>query len=209
VTTFDLLLWAVFSGADELAHALWCRAGSPLRTALLVHEMCRRLQNKHTRRQQLIELASRFSQSAIGVLDRLPNQEVARKILLAREDIEVADGGVLNPTAIFSTLGGAHGSKSSLLDMALEFQNKEFLAHRYCQSVFDDWWKGRSPQCGRVRFDQDSSSKLMLLQLCFPFLRILHVKSNDLCTTAGTRTAALTSAPAAGTAGRVCSRSPD
>ena len=48
------------------------------------------------------------------------------------------------------------------------------------QSVFDDWWKGRSPQCGRVRFDHFTSLKLVLLQLCFPFLRILHVKSNDL-----------------------------
>ena len=139
VTTFDLLVWAVLSGADELAHALWCRSGSPLRTALIAHEMCQRLLSKHTRRQQLIALAARFSQSAIGVLDRLPSQEIARKILLAREDLPVIgpDGkpaGVDDKwTTAFAMLGGRHGSRSSLLDIALEFQNKEFLAHRYCQ----------------------------------------------------------------------------
>ena len=38
----------------------------------------------------------------------------------------------------------------SILDVAIELQNKEFVAHPYCQNVLDDFWCGRSAKCGKV-----------------------------------------------------------
>ena len=38
----------------------------------------------------------------------------------------------------------------SILDVAINLSNKEFVAHPYCQAVLDEFWCGNSARCGKV-----------------------------------------------------------
>lgn len=172
MSLFDLVLWATFCGAMPLAQRLWerpeCR--SPLRASLLVQHMCafiRETQKKEVR--MLEEAEKKFSELAKSLLDNLPDQETARKLLRT----EKGDKAVL----------GASGKRRlSILDLALELRNVQFIAHRYCQGILDDMWSGRAPKCGRLQLARATSNWAILLQIPASLVGVcvLHVEPNDL-----------------------------
>ena len=94
--TFDIVLWAIICGAFKLAQALWLRTEceSPLRLSLLVQNMCRKIREREKKRvAELQETEDFFNQSAIRLLDNLPDQETARKLLLSIDSPKATLGG--------------------------------------------------------------------------------------------------------------------
>lgn len=123
--TFDIVLWAVLCGAFKLAKTLWLRKDceSPLRLSLLVQHMCHRIRLKEKRRiNELLETEGFFRSNAIQLLDNLPDQETARKLLLSTS----------SPKAAL----GARDRSLCLLDLAIDLRNVQFISHRYCQASF-------------------------------------------------------------------------
>ena len=66
-----------------------------------------------------------FSTQAIGVLDNLPDQETARRLLLSKE-------------GDFATLGVRGRQKENILELAIALSNKDFVAQRCCQEILDE-----------------------------------------------------------------------
>lgn len=121
--TFDIVLWAVLCGAFKLARTLWLRkeCESPLRLSLLVQSMCARIRLKEKKRvKELLETETFFRVNAIKLLDNIPDQETARKLLLSTASAKTA-------------LGAPKGLRLSLLDLAIDLRNVQFVAHRHCQ----------------------------------------------------------------------------
>ena len=100
------------------------------------------------------------------MLEHLPDQETARKLLLTSE-------------AESHDLGSEH-FRSNLLEVAVELRNQKFIAHRYCQGVVEEMWKGRSPACGRVFLKQQPAVMLVVLQCLMPLFKFLPTEINDL-----------------------------
>ena len=168
VNHIDLMCWAIICGSLDLAHIFLVRCRCPLRAALIGQSVCEKIRNsKYIRETELMEAETRFSRFSIGVLDMLKDQEAARKLLTA----EVGD---------FATLGADGEDKKSLLDLALDLGNKEFVSHRYCQAILDEAWCGRSPQGGLVRFSHTPGMVWTYLQVFCFFLRLVPLAHNDL-----------------------------
>ena len=171
VHNVDLMFWAILAGALELAtDVLWRRCRSPLRAALLAQSICQDIQKRGGKlKDSLRDTEMWFSASAVGVLDNLPDQETARKLLLS----EVGD---------FATLGSRGKLKDSIIGLSIQLGNKAFVSHRYCQAILDEMWWGRSPRSGRVCLQQPfPGAWRVYAQVFLPFVRILPLVPNDLC----------------------------
>ena len=169
----DLMFWAITAGAIELAELFWRRCRSPLRAALIAQHMLERIRERASKSAGLEEHVALFSRHARGVLEHLPDQETARRLLLSKE-------------GDFATLGWPGTEKESILRLAIHLQNKDFVSQRYCQEILDEMWWGRSDSSGRVCLQKPwpSSFQVYLQVILFPFLpflRILPVVPNDLC----------------------------
>ena len=164
----DLMFWAITAGAIELAELFWRRCRSPLRAALIAQDMLEKIRLKSSR-AGLEEHVALFQRHARGVLEHLPDQETARRLLLSK----VGD---------FATLGSPGKEKESILMLAIHLHNKDFVSHHYCQEILDEMWWGRSENSGRVCLQKPwPSSYQVYAQVFLPFMRILPVVPNDLC----------------------------
>ena len=130
--------------------------------------MLDRIREKTSKRSGLEEHIALFQRHARGVLEHLPDQETARRLLLSK----VGD---------FSTLGSPGEERESILMLAIHLENKDFVSHRYCQEILDEMWWGRSENSGRVCLQKPwPSSYQVYAQVFLPFIRILPVVPNDL-----------------------------
>jgi hypothetical protein len=172
VNAFDLMCWGICCGATEFAKVMWTRSLSPLRAALIGKQMCSRIHERVRDTPEadtsntLSSLELWFEDAACNLLEQIPDQESARKLLLTSE-------------SDFQDLG-SHWRRSNLLEVAVELNNRNFLAHRYCQGVVEEMWLGRSPACGRVRLKKQPRVLWVLLQILFPFVRWVKTEINDL-----------------------------
>ena len=165
----DLMFWAITAGALDLAERFWRRCRSPLRAALIAQDMLIQIRERGRKLPTLEESLALFSRHAVGVLEHLPDQETARRLLLSK----VGD---------FATLGSPGTLKESILGLAINLQNKDFVSHRYCQEILDEMWWGRSLRSGRVCLQKPWPSALAVYaQVVLPFVHILHFEPNDLC----------------------------
>ena len=165
----DLMFWAITAGALDLAERFWRRCRSPLRAALIAQDMLIQIRDRGRKLPTLEESLALFSRHAVGVLEHLPDQETARRLLLSK----VGD---------FATLGSPGTLKESILGLAINLQNKDFVSHRYCQEILDEMWWGRSPRSGRVCLQKPWPSSLAVYaQVLLPFVHILRAVPNDLC----------------------------
>ena len=175
VNAFDLMCWGICGGAVDFVQMMWKRSVSPLRAALIGKQMCAILRKSVSdKSSDLDELEQWFETTAVGVLEQLPDQESARKLLLTAE-AEHCDLGSKDP-------------QTNLLEVAVELDHKKFIAHRYCIGVVNEMWHGRSPQCGRVRLKERHhqhvgrwrSIGMVIVQLALPFLAVVKTEVNDL-----------------------------
>ena len=165
----DLMFWAITAGALDLAERFWRRCRSPLRAALIAQDMLIQIRERGRKLPTLEESLALFSRHAVGVLEHLPDQETARRLLLSK----VGD---------FATLGSPGTLKESILGLAINLQNKDFVSHRYCQEILDEMWWGSSLRSGRVCLQKPWPSALAVYaQVVLPFVHILHFEPNDLC----------------------------
>ena len=69
-----------------------------------------------------------------------------------------------------------------MLDLAIEFDNKDFVADRFCQRVLDELWWGHSPNCGAVRLRHEPAWwRIYASPLATLFcIRLLPLEANDL-----------------------------
>ena len=170
VRTQDLVVWAQAAGRMELAHLLWTRCHSPLRTALIAAKVCDKIARQRSALENELETArAGFTQGALGILDHLLNLGEARKLLQC-------------DTGEFTTLGKSGRKCTSVLDLGIEFDNKDFIGHRSCQRVLDELWWGHSPRCGSVRLQHEPSwwriyASPLAMCMC---LKLLPLEANDL-----------------------------
>jgi len=73
VTEFDLMVWALCCGADELALFMWRRTSSPIRAALIGQQLCSRILDSasgldHLGRENLRTAEAEFNQAALALL---------------------------------------------------------------------------------------------------------------------------------------------
>ena len=163
----DIMFWALACGAFDLAFTLWCRCESPLRAALLAQHVCRFVRKEKRRHvKQLQELEARFCNAAHEVLDEIDDEETARQVLQSY-------------SSDFAILGQA-GQRITLIELAIELDNKEFISHRYCQGIIDQMWLGRASEGGRVQLAPPHEPWRLFLQVLIPFVCIVKLKRNDL-----------------------------
>ena len=177
----DLVFWAILCGFFKLSLKLWEECETPLRTALIARHMCHRvIREKKMHIEELNKLADEFNERALGVLNYLPDAEVARKVLQSRH------GDVALLCSYKGVLFDKH--RASTLDVALRLKNKAFLAHAKTQECIDDLWRGRSEETyGRVMLHHDAARghlRTTRLVLAMPLalfgIHILKLQVNDL-----------------------------
>ena len=139
VRYLDLMIWSIVVGALEEARLMWQKTSSPLRAGLIAQAMCQQIKHqKHMREKDLDDATRKFSDDLVGVLDHLPDDEEARKMLTAKHDA-------------FATIGRRNSKMCDILELAIDLENKEFIAHSRCQKVLDQQWRGRAARCGLVQ----------------------------------------------------------
>ena len=78
----DLFVWAVLVGDDDFAFEFWKRTENPIRVALwgsfIARDMADKIQHG---KQECLERGVMFEEWAIGLLDAVPTQAAAHKIL--------------------------------------------------------------------------------------------------------------------------------
>ena len=166
---FDLVVWGICVGAHEFVKLMWERTVSPLRCALVCKHMCHLLKARASdSSNELAGLELWFEESALAIVEQLPDQEHARKLLLSAE-------------SDFAELGTPTSFKDgNILEVGVVLKNQRFIAHRYCQAVVGEMWLGRSPACGRVRLRNAPPVHRLLLHLLLPFAHVLDIEINDL-----------------------------
>ena len=113
-------------GTDfELAQQFWKRCRSPLRAALIAQDILKKIKYKRIKVVEIELQVTWFSRQAIGVLENLPDQETARRLLLSEE-------------GDFATLGARGKQKENILELAIALYNKDFVAQRCCQEILDE-----------------------------------------------------------------------
>ena len=123
VTFRDLFLWNVLIGQDDFMHEFWRRSESPLRAALLGARLARVM----TERMQFGK-AKCFNQQTCSSHGRS-----------ARCQRSLRWPGRRPSSAARLQVG-----RDLLLDMAMQFEMKSFLAQKQCQALMDSWWAGGS-----------------------------------------------------------------
>jgi len=118
----DLFVWSLISDLRELTMFFWERCDHPLRAALLGSHVCWHVSNNISWGQRMMaERGVELQSWALGMLSEVPSAAHA--------------------TAILSHVVSAWGQQT-VLDQAMEMQRKEFLSHRYCQALMEQWWRG-------------------------------------------------------------------
>ena len=132
--------------------------------------MCAKIAaQKKTHVTELEGLRLALAENAAGVLSYLDDQETARKLLLT-------------PDGPLATLGAKGVRRKCVLDLAIDLENIEFVAHRYCQGILDEKWMGRAPECGPVRLVTLESTWTLIAQAALSLLclQVVPVQVNDL-----------------------------
>ena len=125
----DVFIWATLSGYHSLADALWAvceEPFDPLLMACLGAHCCRRAASRivmRRTRELMVEQAEKLELRMSGVIDQVPTSQAAHRILAQH----------------VKGLGSI-----SLLELALMFEMKSFLAHRHAQSLMQLIWRGGS-----------------------------------------------------------------
>ena len=163
------MLWAIMRGSFALAKTLWVRTETPLRAALLGHEICRKLLEEKARGEalgrRLRELMEHLLGRACGLLDNIADVEVARKVLQSKKGCARRSAG--------------RKIDASNIDIAIEFRIKAFVAHSHCQAILDEMWMGRTPEVGRVKLQRMEVMPRLWLALLSP-RRVVTLMANDL-----------------------------
>ena len=149
----DLFLWSVVIGDDAFMFEFWKMAASPIRLALLGARLARTMTLRMPfGKLECHERAELLESWAVGALTSMPTQLSAHRILSRR----LPEWGA-----------------STLLDSAMQFEMKSFLAQKQCQSLMDAWWRGDFPG-GQIRLPEDYSGLglwcYVLLPPCNPYL---------------------------------------
>ena len=153
VSFSDLFCWAVLVGDDDFIFEFWKRAESPARCALLGARLSRAMTSRmQFGKAECLERAEMLESWAVGALTSLPTQLSAKRIL--------------------SRTLPAWGD-STLLDTAMLFEMKSFLAQMQSQALMDAWWRGDYPG-GQLQLVEDYSVSALgvyaLLPPLNPFL---------------------------------------
>ena len=126
----DLFIWAVLGNRKELSMMLWERTRDKVACALMASKILKTLADRITDNRQLSYMADElvengifFEQVAVGVLNEcsLENEQHAQTLLVK----ELNDFGHLTS-----------------LDIAVEANNQDFIAHSSCQSLLTKLWMG-------------------------------------------------------------------
>ena len=194
---FDLMICAICCGSTDLAKNMWKHCNSPLRAALLAQDFVKQVRKRRLHMDDLDVLSTFFQDAAQGVLEGLPT-DARSKVLIAVPKAAGRGGGAESNWHGVELLGTplkhtslewlrkvfcsryvreaespelqppSHHPKS-ILDVAIELQNKEFVAHPYCQNVLDDFWCGRSAKCGKVALHYTPSAKESAYRIPGPY----------------------------------------
>ena len=149
----DLMVWSIVVGALEEARVLWRKTRSPLRAGIVAQAMCQQIKkDKNMREDDLDEATRKFSEDLIGVLDHLRDDEEARKLLTATH-------------GDLATIGRKGGHRCNTLELAIGLENRDFVAHRRCQTILYEQWRGRSADCGLVQLGRHGRWRLDLNDL--------------------------------------------
>jgi len=122
----DLFVWGTLVGLpNDVVKKFWSKCDSPIVAALLASHLCQGMASKISwGRAEVLERAARLEAWAVGVLDAIPKQHQALRIL-----------------------GFQHGelwghSSDTILDLAMRTGMKSFASHRYCTALMDRMWRG-------------------------------------------------------------------
>ena len=172
---FDLMICAICCGAHDLAKEMWRQCSSPLRAALLAQDFLRQIEARRFQVETSDDLMWFFQDAAIGVLEGLSGPmrfavliNVPRPIVNDNlwNGVETLGMPVRSTSNAWGSRWGSwlsgcllcsyhaadgHYRSRSILDVAIQLENKDFIAHAYCQSILDELWNGRSAKCGMVR----------------------------------------------------------
>jgi hypothetical protein len=148
----DLFIWATIMGNRALVEELWPRCSNPLRMALLGSATCREIGRRiNWGRHEVTALGEEMEGWVIGVLNGVPNQEMAHR-LLARVVHRI--------------------SRYSVMEMAMHLKMKRFINHRYCQSLMDRLWCGSDrtgmPRPGASSLGESYNYFVLLLRAMLP-----------------------------------------
>jgi len=139
-TWMDLFLWAVITGDHQLARGFFISERrlllEPLRAAILAARFCR--ENIHSRQglysEELESLAGEYEGWASGLLDHVPTEQEAHRLL----------------TQICTRTRTRKGRvvivpwRCSVLDEAIRGDRpcRNFVAHRHCQVILSSYFEG-------------------------------------------------------------------
>ena len=156
----DVFFWSVLVGDEKIMPKLWASCESPIVVALLASYLCLGVEKEVPwGGAEVHERAKMLEAWAIGVLDAVPTQEQAFRILK-------------------HPYGEAWGAKrDTLLDLAMRLGMKSFLAHRHCKAWKDLWWRGEEVQ-HTPTLPKEFSYTMLVLKALLPLHLILE-KSKD------------------------------
>jgi len=116
-------VWAVLLGNTELALQLLPNCQEPMRAAIIGAKLCGYMASQlPLARNQLEEAAGEHERFAITLLDLCETFEDARKML---------------------TTKSRHWNRTVVL-LGLQSGLRNFIAHTYCQTLCDEWYKGNT-----------------------------------------------------------------
>jgi ADP-ribose pyrophosphatase len=157
----DLLLWAVCVGDLPMAQCFWeqlQRRGDPVRMALLASQVSMRVSAiSQTEANKYAHNAMQFEQWACAVLDKCHSLEDAMLVLM-RPHQHWPD---------------------TILRLAIDGENKNFVGHRYVQMIVDECWRGNSFG-SMYALPQATSWFQILIHLCFPRIDMEHLGDEDM-----------------------------
>ena len=122
----DLLFWAVVIGDLHLAECFWqqyMRRGDPVRMALLAAQTSLNVAKvSQTETAKYVHNATVFEQWACDVLDKCHSRQDAMLVLMRPSD---------------------HWP-GTILRVAIDGQNKNFVGHKFVQMIVDECWRGNT-----------------------------------------------------------------
>lgn len=135
----DLLVWAVLTSREELAHFFWSEGGNSIATALFASTLCGRLATcevlaRHGHFRDVIHKMKRmskiFEELAIGVLDMCYNENSS-----------------MSQTILRLELGHLHMRHHSpdfndCISMAFAGRKLQFISHPACLALIEREWMG-------------------------------------------------------------------
>ncbi|KAM9342245.1 transient receptor potential cation channel subfamily M member 2 [Pholidichthys leucotaenia] len=143
----DLFLWAVLQNNKELAEIAWEQCKDCISAALAASQILKKMAvegSNADEAQDMQELSSHYEKHAIGVFSECHNsdEERARKLLVR--------------------MSGFWG-RTTCLRLALEADNKNFIAHSGVQALLTQIW------CGELSVD-NSVWRVLICMVFFPLI---------------------------------------